>query len=346
MITTMTQQLAASAREHRAFGVWWFFIALVTSLIVVWMLNAYSTTAAWFAAIILIGFSLAPWAALYSLKSPRRSVHPPPEPGQGDYDAWKRDASNLGRLLLYQEENAWLTQESRVFLKSACQDLRETLRAHPLSDDLERICLRIRREIIPQAKAAGWRAMWPALQKMQEAYEQRQAKAHTPGERMQVLREMTGGAAAMASRICMSRLLEGERVMCMMDCAWVAAYTLQGGTASVSPIALSAALVLEWSDFSIPWDPAVARQQALARLNAPAEAVEDVPKRDVTLPETAPFEIPLVISEKKYKRVRVRKHKHHRSRWRHHSGAPSIGDIFVSFGQWIRYSIRSWWLNR
>ena len=39
-------------------------------------------------------------------------------------------------------------------------------------------------------------------------------------------------------------------------------------------------------------------------------------------------------------RVRVRKRRRHRYR------GPSILDILLSFGQWLRYSIRSWMLYR
>ena len=45
------------------------------------------------------------------------------------------------------------------------------------------------------------------------------------------------------------------------------------------------------------------------------------------------------------KRVRVRVGRRHRPRHHSHRG-PSILGIFLSFGQWIRYSVRSWMLYR
>ena len=51
----------------------------------------------------------------------------------------------------------------------------------------------------------------------------------------------------------------------------------------------------------------------------------------------------MIRNGKRYRRVRVR-HKHRRHS--HRSRGPSPVDVFLSFGQWLRYSVRAWMLFR
>ena len=163
----------------------------------------------------------------------------------------------------------------------------------------------------------------------------------------------------------MPRLLESERLACAVECSWlgtVSVYAIEGMS---SPIQVAARLVIEWSDFSEPWRPARMLRHVLKQMGlsvpVPAEpegkgAAAPVPFElvgtespaaleadPVAVADAAPIETP--DATPKRRRVRVRVRRDHR-RYRRQKRGPSILDILLSFGQWIRYSIRSWMLYR
>ena len=71
-------------------------------------------------------------------------------------------AAKLGRVLLYYEENRDVPPELRKTLQAARADLNDTLRAHPLRDDLERVCERIRSGAVQAMKAWLWKDIPPS----------------------------------------------------------------------------------------------------------------------------------------------------------------------------------------
>ena len=332
----MDQLRQAAARERRAPIFWWLIVMAATGGALVVMVYDHSRLLAYFLGILLAAAWAAPLVAMQSLAAPPRAKKPAPEPGEGTYDYWKRQALLLGRVLLYFGDNPNLSPEVHRSLREARADLRDTLKAHPLRDDLERVCSRVRAGAIRGMKDWLSREYRHDIRELANEYEQA-AAGMDADQRLLALQRAVGKAAAMMSRNCMPRMLERQRLICATDCSWLAVQAAVECNGRISPVDLAEMLVIEWSDFSEPWQPARALRLALDRLARPPDAPEPVP-----VPEEAPGHI-VIRNGKRYRRVRVR-HKHRRHS--HRSRGPSLVDVFLSFGQWLRYSIRAWLLYR
>ena len=300
-------------------------------------------------AFLLLAAWLAPLLAFLSLSAPRRARDPEPLPGEGTYDEWKRQGKLLGRVLLYFEDNPDISPELRQTLRAARADLRDTFRAHPLRDDLERVCRRVRASAVGRMKDWFWSEYRRRVGEIQREYE-RVAESCAEDDRLIALQAAVENAAAMMIRRCMPRMLERERLACARDCAWLASLAANGSGQRFSPIERAAALVVEWCDFSEPWQPALVLRHAVERLERDSGAAsggEEPTSTDTASFERAPHgtdtEQIVIRNGKKYRRVRVRKS--HRRHSRHYRG-PSLADIVLSFGQWVRYSVRSWLMYR
>lgn len=311
--------------------------------------HSYSPPAAWLVGILLLGAWAAPILAVQSMIPPRRATASAPAPGAGTYDEWRKQARLIGRMVIYYEENRGIPPDLRGALGRATRDLRDTLGAHPLRDDLERVCRRVRAGAIQDVKDWLWRNNRRYVQELRHQYERELETAADEDERLVRLQGAVEDAAAEMTRQCMPRMLERERLICARDCAWLASQTAHGIAGGLSPIDLAAALVVEWSDFSEPWQPARMLHRAAVRVQQPIPAEEAMPLASPEAADSAaaaagPASEKLVFRNgKKYRRVRVRrKNRRHRSR----SRGPSMVDVFLSFGQWLRYSIRSWLLYR
>ncbi|MGD9613391.1 MAG: hypothetical protein AB7V22_10895 [Kiritimatiellia bacterium] len=338
----------AAARERRAPIFWWLGVMAATGAWLVWMVHARTPEGAVFLAVVLAAAWGAPLVALQSLSMPRRPKDPPPGPGAGPYRAWRKQARLLGRLLLYYEDNPDLPPDLRRSLRAARADLRDTLKAHPLRDDLERVCGRIRVGAVQEIKKWFWQEYAPRIWDLVREYEHRVAGGDDEDARILARQDAVERAAVLMSRCCMPRMLERERLACATDCAWLAATAGTMREGPFSCIELSAIFVIFWSDFSEPWRPARAIRLLARYLQ---EAPESLP---VAAPEPAGVPAPpappddgageiVVRNGKRYRRVRVRHPRRQRSR---RNQGPSIGEIVLSFGQWIRYSIRAWMLYR
>ncbi len=329
----MNRLRQAAARERRAPIFWWLLLMMATGGALVAMVHDHSRQGAILVAILLAASWVAPLVAFLSLMMPRRAKKAAPAPGEGTYDEWMKQARLIGRVLLYYEENHGISPELRRTIHAAREDLRDTFKAHPLRDDLERVCQRIRAGALRETKDWFAREYRRDIRELANEYEQAAAAGMDPDQQLLALQGAVSNAAALMSRNCMPRMLERERLACAVDCAWLAvqAAVMKGGT--VSPVDLAEMLVIEWSDFSEPWQPARALRCALERL-------EKVPETPAVAEETPPA------NGKKLRRVRVRVRRQQSHRRRHRSRGPSIADILLSFGQWLRYSVRSWWLYR
>jgi hypothetical protein len=356
-MTTWTEQRRAATRERLAFAGWWAALALVCGAGLVAFVWARWPTVGLFSAVVLAGAWLGPVLAWASLRAPHRNDAPWPAPGAG-YDAWRRQANALGRMLLYHQDDPALPKNVRQELREAHRGLRSVLRAHPLADDLERECARLRDGPIRLMKKTAWLSVWPTVKDLEREWFD-SSSSHTGAARQHLLHELVGAAAAAATEGVLPRLLARERWECVELCT---DYSLQlaaaPGRPLVSPIALSAALSIEWSDFSIPFDPEAARATLVAFLAdagvpvppAVAPSVASAPAPAAPSPpaaEPAPAPAPA----KHYRRVRVRvrhEHHHHRSLLRRLVGPPldSVRRGFGSFFQWLRYWFRAWWLYR
>lgn len=368
----MKQLRQAAARERRAPMVWWGMLYCAMGGVLVALVHRYSPHGAQLLAILLVAAWVAPLVALVSLAAPPRAKASAPAPGEGSFAEWMRQVRLLGRVLLYYEDNFNLPEPVRRSLRGARADLRDTLKAHPLRDDLERVCQRVRDGAIREVKNWFAREYSPDIRELANAYEQEAAGNMDENQRLLALRAAVEKAAAMMSRNCMPRMLERERLACAETCAWLAA-TAVTHSDRISPVDLVEMLVIEWSDFSEPWQPASVLRRALARMDswAPAPAaVLPAPASDPAAappapalaeapPALAPVEVPpvpapalemppalpeteayVIRDGKRYRRVRVRR-KSHRARAYPFRG-PSLVDVFISFGQWLRYTVRSW----
>ena len=333
----MDQLRQAAARERRAPIFWWLIVMAATGGALVVMVYDHSRPMAFFLAILLAAAWAAPLVALQSLAAPPRARKPAPAPGEGTYDDWKALAHRLGRVLLYYGDNPNLSPDVHRILCEARADLRDTLRAHPLRDDLERVCRRVRDGAIRSMKDWLSREHRHDIRELANEYEQAAHAEMDADRRLLAMQRAVEKAAAMMSRNCMPRMLERQLLICATDCSWLAVQAEVERNGRISPVDLAEMLVIEWSDFSEPWQPARALRLALDRLARPPDAPEPVPA-----PEEAPGHI-VIRNGKRYRRVRVR-HKHRRHS--HRSRGPSLVDVFLSFGQWLRYSIRAWLLYR
>ena len=332
----MYQLQQAAKRERRAPIFWWLIVMAATGGGLVVMVYDHSRLVAYFLGILLAAAWAAPLVAMQSLSAPPRAQKTAPEPGEGSYDDWKSQALLLGRVLLYFGDNSNLSPEVHRSLREARADLRDTLRAHPLRDDLERVCRRVRAGAIRSMKDWFSREYRHDIRELANEYEQAAAAGMDADQRLLALQRAVEKAAAMMSRNCMPRMLERQRLACAMDCAWLAVQAAGERRGQISPVDLAEMLVIEWCDFSEPWQPARALRLALARLARPDEP-ESAPA-----PDEANGHV-VIRNGKRYRRVRVR-HKHRRHSRR--SRGPSLVDVFLSFGQWVRYSIRAWMLYR
>ena len=333
----MHQLRQAAARERRAPIYWWLILMVATGGALVVMVYDHSRAVALFLAAILAAAWSAPLVALQSLAAPRRAKHPAPALGEGTYAEWMAQARLLGRVLLYFGDNPNLPSDIRASLYAARADLRDTFRAHPLRDDLERVCQRIRAGALREVKDWFGREYRRDIRDLANEYEQAAVADMDPDQRLLALQAAVEKAAAMMSRNCMPRMLERERLACAVDCAWLAVQAAAEPSKQISPVDLAEMLVIQWSDFSEPWQPARALRLALEQMEKCAAA----PAPDsAAVPRPAGAEAP-----KKYRRVRVRvRRKRYRHRRRHYG--PSLLDILQSFGQWVRYSVRAWTLYR
>lgn len=324
----------AAARERWIPILWWFQMMFVMGIALFAMVRRHSPPLAILMAMLVVVGWAAPLVAIFSLSVPARAKVPAPAPGTGSFKEWLAQVRALARLLMYYEENSDLPVGVRRALHDARWDLRATLKSHPLREDLERVCQRIRAGAIREMKTWLWLEYHHRMQDIQAQYRQALVAAADDDGRLMLLQETVEDAAAWMTRHCMPRMLERERLACASNCAWLASQAAAVQAGQVSPIELAAALVVEWGDFSEPWRPARVLRRALARLETvPAETAGAAPAGeggDV-----------VVRNGKRYRRVRVRRKRRH-----HHYRGPSFVDILLSFGQWVKYTLRAWLLYR
>lgn len=289
------RQVATS--ERRGPIVWWFVLLLATNLVLLVLAYKYSWRWTAFFGALLMAAWVAPLALMHARAAPRRAKRMPPQPGEGTFDEWAQYARTLGRLVMYYGDILDLSPEIRRKLKDAQADLRDTLRAHPLRDDLERVCERIRAGAVEPIKDWFARKHDPEIRALANAYEQAASARMDEDVHLLTLQAAVENAAALMSRSCMPRMLERERLQCASHCSWLAVQ-------------------------------AVAAEAAGAPNGRGADESGTIVYRN----------------GKRYRRVRIHRRSERRRR-RHVPGTRTVG-ILLSFGQWIRYSLRAWMLYR
>lgn len=357
-MTTWSEQRRAATRERLAFAGWWAALALACGAGLVAFVWARWPTVGLFASIALGGAWLGPILAWASLRAPRRNEAPWPAPGAGA-DAWRRQANAIGRMLLYHQDDPALPKNVRSELLQAHRELRSVLRAHPSGDNLERECTRLRDGAVQLAKKTAWLSVWPTVKDL-EARWRDSAATHAGADRQHLLHELVGAAAAAASEGVLPRLLARERWECVeLSTDYALQLAAAPGRPLVSPIALAAALAIDWGDFSAPLNPEATRAGIAAFFAdsgmplpvAPAAPVIPQPLAEAPTASAEPAAQVPPPAPKHYRRVRVRvrhEHHHHRSVFRRLFGEPlvSVRRGVDSFAQWIRYSFRAWWMYR
>ena len=257
-------------------------------------------------------------------------------------------------------------------LLEAHRELRAVLRAHPLGDDLERECTRLRNGPMHLARRTAWLSVWPQVKDLEARWHDSSGDGGlASAARQHLLHELVGAAAAAATGGVLPRLLERERWECVeLSTDYALQLAAAPGHPLVSPIALAAALAIDWSDFSVPLDPETTRANIAAffaenGISPAATPATDnlqpaapgapgflqppvAPHPAVSAGQPAPAAPP---APKRYRRVRVKvRHERHR----HRSvvtrlfGEPfaSVRRGIVSFAQWLRYAFRAWWMYR
>ncbi|MCK5805699.1 MAG: hypothetical protein KAI66_22895, partial [Lentisphaeria bacterium] len=185
----MKQLRQAAARERRAPILWWFLMTLTMGGGICLFIWSHSHDAAVFAAILFAAVWVAPLFAFMSLAAPHRAKAPPPARGEGTYDEWLKQARLLGRVLLYYGDNPAIPGELRHAFHDARMDLHDTLKAHPLRDDLERVCQRIREGAIKEMKnwfAGEYRR---DIRELANEYEQAASAGMDPDKRLLALQD-------------------------------------------------------------------------------------------------------------------------------------------------------------
>lgn len=378
-MTTWSDQRRAARRERLAFTGWWAALAFACGAAVTGFVWLRSPTAGLFAAIVLAGAWLGPILAWASLRAPRRNDEPWPDAGAG-YGAWRRQAHAIGRMLLYHQGDPALPRNVQRELLEAHRELRAFLRTHPRGDDLERECTRIRGGAMRLARKTAWLCVWPQVKDLEARWRESAADGSlASAARQHLLHELVGAAAAAASEGVLPRLLARERWECVeLSTDYALQLAAAPGRPLLSPIALAAALAIDWSDFSLPLAPETTRANIAAFFadngiplpvapavpDAPAapgtppgppvapEVVAPVP--DVPAPTPAPASTPAPAptpAPKRYRRVRVKvRHERHRHRSlpQRLFGEPivSVRRGIASFAQWLHYALRAWWMYR
>ena len=344
----------AAAREQLLPFIWWMGIAMAMWLLLLVLMFHHSM--AGFVVIAIagpLGWAV-PLVLTRALSAPQRAKVPAPLPGHGRYRDWVRQVSLLGRVLMYHEDNPDLPRDLRHRLHATREDMGGLLRAHSPLEDLVQLCEDVRQGILPELKQTFWGHFRSRVRDLRVQYERELAGGMEPDCQLACLQEAVEGAAALATRYCIPRMLERERLYCAHACAWLAAHGSRGVHADLSPIDLAAALVVEWCDFSEPWLPAIVLQRAVTRLkeSAQADAAELAQAAAAAAaatsapPEECPGAPAAALPAKRVKvRVRVKRRSGHRRHCRHYRG-PGMWDIMLSFIQWLRYSVRSWLLYR
>ena len=199
------RQVATS--ERRGPIVWWFVLLLATNLVLLVLAYKYSWRWTAFFGALLMAAWVAPLALMHARAAPRRAKRMPPQPGEGTFDEWAQYARTLGRLVMYYGDILDLSPEIRRKLKDAQADLRDTLRAHPLRDDLERVCERIRAGAVEPIKDWFARKHDPEIRALENAYEQAASVRMDEDFHLLTLQAAVENAAALMTRSCMPRQL-------------------------------------------------------------------------------------------------------------------------------------------
>lgn len=249
----------AAKRERSGTGVWWGAMAAVGGAAAVALLwRSHPTMAKAAAALWTLGWA-APLVAAASLRSPA-PTGAPPKKGGGTWDQWRALCTGLGRML------AWGTatcpdREMREKMASAEKDLRDTLGAHPLKDDLERVCLRVATHAVAPLQTWFWRE-WlsgSAAQLRAEAERLMEEEEDEEG-RMEILSGAMADGAAKAMRCLYPSMLATEQEAGADACVLAA---WQGAKPGDPLVELAMALCLERGSMTRPWQPVRARAHAL-----------------------------------------------------------------------------------
>lgn len=278
----------AAKRERSGTGVWWGVMAAVggaAAVALLWRSHPMLAKAA--AALWALGWA-APLAATASLRSPEEGG-PLPQAGGGTWDQWRDCCRLVGRLLAWGEVTC-PDAEMRKRLASAQKDLRDTLGAHPLKEDLERVCLRTERYALAPLRTWFWRE-WLAgsAAELRREAERAAAEAEDEAERVEIWSGAMEDAAAKAMRCLYPSILATEQEAGADACVLAA---WQGARPGDPLVELAMALCLEWGPVRGGWRPAWARARAM-RMARTGRASGDWPGSGE---EASPGEEPVVVS--------------------------------------------------
>lgn len=324
-------------RERWAPGIWWLGVAVIEGIVLTWLLSTSVVEGAVVFAVCLTIILLAPIWSLFSSAGPKR-VKELPAP-DASYDEWYAYAKLFGKLLLFFESNPNLDAEMRKNLKSAHADLRDTLRAHPLRDDLIRVVNRIQNGPLTILWWYLWKANRDMIRTLSLDYEAANQNTADMQRSLGLFRKTTMAVASNMTQYCLPQLLARERLKCASECMRVA-LIMSPRYPNVSPIVITGLLVLEWINFSIPWDQKAVEKRVGDKIHDPNTQVEELSAEEAA--PSAPAdkdEIPLHrhSGHRKRRRRRSRHSKRHWKNWVPVRAART-------FGNRVHYRLKAWWL--
>ena len=291
---------AAARREQWAVRLWWSFMALATAIaLAVLLRHANVRTDVVVAGVFLwMAAWLAPWTAVLSLRRKRPAV-PPPAPGQGTLEEWRRFARNIG-LFLDWSHHAAQAPDLRVLVGRAQNDLRRILRKKSSRQDIEDVTARIIDETVLPLRRALWQQLMPEI--MPVAAEARERGTTATSE--EIFRRIQHNAMTDAASVAVCRLypslLMNDLEHAVQQCVGAAAFYAKPGDPLVL---LVAAIAIEWGNFVLPWEPYRARCAAMELIgsvdpeaslkfhSAPPAAAENL---EAAAPDATPVATPLL----------------------------------------------------
>lgn len=249
----------AARREGWAPGAWWGAMAAVGGAAAVWLLWGRHPVAAKVLTGLWVGGLAAPLAAVASLRT-KRPRQPPPKAGEGTWQEWRTLCDGVGRTVMW-GLGSCPDPDIRKRLETARKDLGDTLGAHPLRGDLERVCVRVAKLAVAPMQTWFWQ-QWlsgSAAELRREA-ERLSAEADGTERRLEIWEGAMEDGAAKAMRCLYPGMPAQEQEEGAKACVLAA---WQGAKPGDPLVELAMALGLEWGALTRPWQPARARAHAM-----------------------------------------------------------------------------------
>ncbi|MBR6021250.1 MAG: hypothetical protein IK066_02385, partial [Kiritimatiellae bacterium] len=335
--------------ERWAPRVWWAALALGTGFALGWW---WGERAGWgrlgWAGAGLWGVAwMAPWLAVASCRG-RRGEAERPEEGGGSTEDWLEYGEELLKRLAWAEtvcrgaaETSGRVENARKGLKRALKKGVREARA------LENACAEAEKEGLDAFQAWLWAEAEGVSGELADEYT-REGGADG-GRRFERLSEAMADAASTVVRRVAPMMLAEEQLEGVRECVGLAWAGAGEATDDGRMIALAAALAMEWGDWGVPWEPWGALERAGERAGVIHNSqctMQNGEERGREEDGTEAGGPPALRQGKRRVRVKVWRKGRRKKRGGLGRELRRMGEIFVAFGQRMRYFLTAWWLYR